>query len=165
MAVWKDGPKNIPRGLTPESDLRGFRRSVAVRARAPKCGAKSRQTGEPCRQPLKEEGKRCRYHGGATPMGREWHRRQLPKKGTTERTFTGKLRALERRDREAEKRRASMTEEERKAHEKRRVPKRPGTPGQRAGEAWKRRMTQEAADLLQNREKAPSAVRLADQIP
>lgn len=132
------------------------RKGVAVRAQMPKCGAKSRVTGEPCRQPVKEEGKRCRYHGGATPKGRDWHRRQIGRKGQSEKSYAGKLRALDRRDREAEERRAAMAPDEREAHESRRAAKRPGTPAQRSANAAGRKMAKEMADLL-GRPKLPSA--------
>ena len=62
---------------------RGLANSLAKRAAMPKCGARRRTDGEPCRQPVAEEGKRCRYHGGATPKGRDWHRVQLPAPGAS----------------------------------------------------------------------------------
>lgn len=38
----------------------------AVLYALPRCGAKSRQTGEPCRLPGTGAGGRCRFHGGAS---------------------------------------------------------------------------------------------------
>jgi hypothetical protein len=67
-----------PRGLTPEARRRGTERSIIVREIMPKCGAKCRQTGAPCTNPVAEPGKRCRLHGGATPRGKDWHKVQMP---------------------------------------------------------------------------------------
>lgn len=52
-----------------------LRRVQAQRHLMPKCGATSKSTGEPCRQFAMKNG-RCYYHGGRTPKGKEWHRRQ-----------------------------------------------------------------------------------------
>lgn len=126
--------KNRLRLLSPAFDKhrqRGLRRSLESRAKAPRCGAKSRQTGEPCRQPVKEAGKRCRYHGGATPKGKEWHRRQWPKKSASLKRIEAKIKTFEKRDMEARERRAAMSPDERKRHEKRRREKLPGTPAER----------------------------------
>lgn len=38
----------------------------AVLANLPRCGATSRQTGEPCKLPGTGAGGRCRFHGGAS---------------------------------------------------------------------------------------------------
>jgi len=54
------------------------------RARLPKCGAKTRTTGDPCRNPALENG-RCRLHGGATPKGSEWGKRQITSKPPSQR--------------------------------------------------------------------------------
>ncbi|ETW12817.1 hypothetical protein ATO8_09748 [Roseivivax marinus] len=148
-----------------EARRRGWANSLETRANAPKCGAKSRTTGEPCKQPVKEEGKRCRYHGGATPKGKDWHRRQWPRKGAPMSKLAQKERALRRRDREADERRAAMTPEEREQHERYRRGARPGTPGEREQAARGRRIAEEVQDLLA-RSPAPSdeAQRLAAQL-
>lgn len=132
---------------------RGLRRSLEVRANAPKCGAKSRQTGLPCQNPVKEEGKRCRYHGGATPKGKDWHRRQYP---SSPHRLKGKLKALRRRDREAEERRAAMTPEEREKHEERRRHRQPGTPAERRRASDARKARKMLSDLLDKPDKRRS---------
>ena len=132
---------------------RGLRRSLESRANGPKCGAKSRQTGLPCKQPVKEEGKRCRYHGGATPKGNDWHRRQYP---SSPHRLEGKLKALKRRDREAEERREQMTPEERETHEERRRHRAPGTLSERRRASDGRKAREMVARLLKDREKPVS---------
>lgn len=43
----------------------------------PKCGARRRTDGEPCRHLAMANG-RCHLHGGRTPKGDEWHRPRWP---------------------------------------------------------------------------------------
>lgn len=136
-----------------EARRRGWLRSLEVRANAPKCGAKSRQTGLPCKNPVKEEGKRCRYHGGATPKGKDWHRRQFP---SSPHRLEGKMKALRRRDREAEERRAAMTPEEREKHEERRRHRQPGTPLERRKAKYDREARKMVSALLDNPDKRRS---------
>lgn len=134
----------------------------------PKCGAKARTTGEPCKQPVEEVGKRCRYHGGATPRGKEWHRRQLPKRGTSLATWEKRESARMARDRKAEARRAAMTPEERAAHEERRKPKQPGTPLERARRKSNREAKAMLAELMSDEaaktSRDPAAEELAEGI-
>lgn len=66
----------------------------------PRCGAKRRTTGEPCRNLALPNGK-CRLHGGRTPKGNDWHKAQLVNPGAS-------LRRLEKKERELEKRRAKL---------------------------------------------------------
>lgn len=124
--------------------MRGLRNAWAKQANGPKCGAKKRSDGTPCRQPVTIEGKRCRYHGGATPKGKEWHRRQWPKKGAAPSRLKVKRVALEIRDNEADARRAAMTETERAEHEARRRQKAPGSPAERSA----RKKNLEAGKLI-----------------
>lgn len=54
----------------------------AVLAALPRCSAKSRQTGEPCKLPGTGAGGKCRFHGGASTgrpptHGRKTRRAQL----------------------------------------------------------------------------------------
>lgn len=146
----------------------GLKRAHAKRAGMPMCGAKARTTGEPCRQRVSEEGARCTFHGGATPRGKEWHRRQLPKRGTSLATWEKRESARMVRDRKAEARRAAMTPEERAAHEERRKPKRPGTPLERARRKSNREAKKLFAGLLAGDASTPSpdpaAEALAEEI-
>lgn len=54
----------------------------ATRKKLPKCGAKTRTTGAPCQNLALENG-RCRLHGGATPSGKKWGKRQVSTKTST----------------------------------------------------------------------------------
>lgn len=128
-----------------EARKTGLVRALEVRQNGPKCGAKKRSGSGTCKQPVTESGKRCRYHGGATPKGNEWHRRQWPTKGTSESRLKVKLKSLELRDREAEARRAEMTPEQREAHEDRRRAMRPASLTERAA----RKQAREAQRFIQ----------------
>lgn len=123
--IWAQSPRFA------EARQRGLN-AIAERWRTkPRCGAKTRVTGEPCQQLVEAPGKRCRYHGGATPKGDEWHRRQPPKRGAAYSRLEKKLKAWEVRDRKADERRAAMTPDERAEHEKRRKSKQPSSSAER----------------------------------
>lgn len=132
---------------------KGVEAARQKRLRSPKCGAKTRVTGEPCQQAVSEPGKRCRYHGGATPKGDQWHRRQAPKRGAAISRLENKMKAWEVRDRQAEERRAEMTPEERAAHEERRKPKRPGSAAERVRAKNDRETKTWLQDLLRSKDK------------
>lgn len=89
----------------------------ATRKRLPKCGAKTRTTGEPCKNPALENG-RCRLHGGATPSGKEWGKRQVSTKSSTRnangdwRRVEEKLQRWAREDRDRAHRLRRMTDEQ-----------------------------------------------------
>lgn len=112
----------------------------------PRCGAMARTTGEPCRQPALASG-RCRWHGGATPKGKDWHRLRLPTKDVPgaldkiNRKIADKAKAARRR----EKRLAKMTSEERAAHDRWQKAHRPGDPKKRAAARERRRQDLETA--------------------
>ncbi|SFP31564.1 hypothetical protein [Tranquillimonas alkanivorans] len=160
MSAEKRG-RSTGRLPTEEARRRGLRNSLAKRAAAPRCGAKRRTDGEPCTQPVPEAGKRCRYHGGATPKGKEWHRRQWPRKGAAPSRLKGKMLALAVRDRKAEERRAAMTPEELEAHEKHRRAVRPGTPSQRQQARRAREARQLVEELDRKREGPPTGEQAA----
>lgn len=119
-----------------EAALRRWRRDVLPQL--PRCGAKTRVTGEPCKR-LPEPGRtRCRYHGGKTPKGAGWHRPQFhpsadPKKADK------KLADLARREKKRRARLAAMTPEERARYEAWHAARRPGG-------AAARRMARQARD-------------------
>jgi hypothetical protein len=101
--------------------------SVAARADAPKCGAKTR-TGDSCRNPAMPNG-RCPRHGGLTPSGAAWHRVVIPADPVKR---AKKLRTLEKRRAALAARLADMSPDERRQYERRRKACLPGTPAQRA---------------------------------
>ncbi len=135
-----------------EARKRGLQKALAKRANGPKCGAKKRTDGQPCQQPVSEEGLRCRYHGGATPKGKEWHRCQWPKKGAASSRLKVKQVSLAIRDRKLKERIAEMTSEELEQYEIRRRAKRPGTPAERK-QARDGRQAKKMIDDLQKDEK------------
>jgi len=88
-------------------------------AKRPRCGAKAKRTGCPCRQPALANG-RCRWHGGKTPAGKQWHQ-PLFSPGTTP-SGTSKLDQKLHDLAQARKRQrrlvAKMTPDQRSAHER-----------------------------------------------
>lgn len=149
-------PEGIPLALY-RARFRAAKASVKKRAEMPKCGARKRSNGEPCGQPVSEAGKRCRYHGGATPKGAEWHRRQWPRKGAPLEKLNKKIAQFKKRDREAAARRAAMSDEELAQHEERRKAKRPGAVAERERAARKRNTRGEIEKLLADRAAATAA--------
>lgn len=105
---------------------------VKLRAR-PRCGAKNRVNGEPCRNVALANG-RCHLHGGKTPKGKDWHKTQWPKKDRPDvmdklvRKVADQERAYKRRQR----RLAGMNPDERACHEEWERSHRPGGPAGRA---------------------------------
>jgi hypothetical protein len=85
---------------------------------APRCGAARKRDGLPCRQRALANG-RCRFHGGKTPRGDQWHTRQWPRGsgaiavGKADR----KIRDRQRIDAKRASRIAAMTAAEREAYE------------------------------------------------
>lgn len=77
----------------------------------PKCGAKARTTGEPCRQTAMANG-RCAYHGGLTPKGDQWHVTRWRKPATPQ-DQARKRWTVERRAAKRKARVHAMTPEER----------------------------------------------------
>lgn len=137
----------------------------ARRRHAPRCEAARRTDGEPCQQPAGQNG-RCRFHGGATPSGKGWHRPTYPAADTAVSTakFNGKLACLELRARKRAKRLTAMTLEQRAAHEAWHRNHKPGPAGQR--QAAKSRAAQDAetraliASLDEDAPLSPEAMQL-----
>ncbi|WP_041368124.1 HGGxSTG domain-containing protein [Methylocella silvestris] len=50
----------------------------AERLAGPRCGARRKRDGEPCQQLVLYPNGRCKFHGGKTPKGKDWHKIQLP---------------------------------------------------------------------------------------
>lgn len=124
----------------------------AIRPTLPKCGAKRRTDGEPCRNLPVKGGTRCRLHGGLTPRGDDWHRHRWPKRGPgAAAALERKLRDLEKRQAKRAARAAAMTPEERERHEARRQALQPRT----AAERERRRQDRAAAKALAARRPEP----------
>lgn len=111
----------------------------------PKCRAKSKTTGQQCRQFPMGNGL-CYYHGGKTPKGKDWHRPQWPKKSSpdAERKMVAHLRDLERREKQRLKRLAKMTDEERAGYEKWHRDRPLGTPAHRAAKRLAKQQNKDA---------------------
>jgi hypothetical protein len=147
----------------PSEALARWRESAAWRAIAtasvrrinagPKCEARTRTTGEPCRAAAMENG-RCYRHGGRTPKGAAWHKPTFPVDG---KRFYGKLGDLQRRKAKQDRRREAMTPEERERHERWRQTHAPGPNAARAATRETRRQNAEARALFASRrETAPN---------
>lgn len=77
----------------------------------PRCGAKAKSTGQPCRQPGSGRGGRCVYHGGRSTAGDTWGLRQWsdhPSPVVARRQVT-KAKWVERAEAEREARIAAMS--------------------------------------------------------
>lgn len=89
----------------------------AKRHLLPKCGARAKSTGEPCRQLALENG-RCRWHGGRTPKGKQHGVRQFTPKPPSRQTrhdwprAQGKINRFAHQDTRRRRRVAMMTPEE-----------------------------------------------------
>ena len=98
----------------------------------PKCSAKAKSTGERCAQPAMRNGV-CRYHGGKTPKGDDWHKPVWPADGPAfEAKLASKTKALDKRRRGKAADLAKMTDEERAKHECWQKAHKPGSAGARA---------------------------------
>ena len=108
-------------------------RMNAQRKAGPKCGAKTRVTGEPCRNPPKTNG-RCRLHGGATPKGKNWHKPRWPDRNSPRamERLNAKLKDQERAAKKRAARLAAMTPDERARHKAWHRARKPGSPADRA---------------------------------
>lgn len=106
---------------------------------AARCGALAKGTGESCKQLAMENG-RCRWHGGLTPKGREWHRVQAAPSGRE----AQKLDTIERRVKARARRLRKMTPEELERHEAWQRSHKPGPAARRAADRKQRRDNLEA---------------------
>lgn len=132
-------------------EFRQIMRQAGLRATArwnamPRCGARKRSDGEPCRNPGLEPSGRCRFHGGRSPRGLAYHRIQK-RTGRTDANGDRDNIKLEQKDRAARaraKRLAAMTDEERVAHARWHAAHKPGSPEMRAAERDRRKRDREA---------------------
>lgn len=151
---------------TPECDharRANIEKANAVNREAPKCGALSRTSGQPCKKVALENG-RCRIHGGKTPKGDQWHKPQFPGPGAPFEKYEKKLAELERRRKHRAARLAAMTPEERAKHDAWHKARKPGGRADRE----RGRMDRGAKELLAKtgarRPKHPDARALAKRI-
>ncbi|BDA86371.1 hypothetical protein Sa4125_39130 [Aureimonas sp. SA4125] len=138
------------------------RRMNAERVAGPKCGAKTRVTGEPCRNPPKANG-RCRLHGGSTPKAKDWHKPRWPDRdspGAMDK-LAAKLKDLERAAEKRAARLAAMSPDERARHDAWHAARKPGSPAERARVRVDRQHAAEARKLP-DRPAAPPSAELAE---
>lgn len=88
----------------------------AARPTKPKCGAVAKSTGRQCGNLALENG-RCRFHGGASPKGADWHRVQLTNAAGSDAKLAKKLREVDRRRKKQAARVAAMPPDERARYE------------------------------------------------
>lgn len=140
----KRGPR--PSAAVIASGTRALARYNAISASLPKCGARAKTTGEPCRQIAMANG-RCYCHGGKTPSENEWHRTQWPKRSApdAEQKLGRKLKAAERAAKKRARRLAEMTPDERQRHDEWHRTHRPGPSSARAAARDRRERAREAA--------------------
>ena len=90
---------------------------------------------------------RCRFHGGATPAGRAWHRVQYPDPLLQPEKYAKKVREVERRRQQRRERVAKMTPAERAKYEARSMAVQPRSVAERES----RRRDREAQSLFARR--------------
>jgi hypothetical protein len=136
-------------------EFREIMRQAGLRATArwnamPRCGARKRSDGEPCKNPGIEPSGRCRFHGGKTPRGKEWHRIQASagKSDAHAEQVAFKLKQKDRAAQARARRLARMTPDEQAAHRAWHAAHRPGPPEARAGARERKRQDREAAELF-----------------
>lgn len=134
-------------------------------AERPRCGAKAKRTGCPCRQPALANG-RCRWHGGKTPAGKLWHQ-PVFSPGTTP-SGTSKLDRKLHDLAQSRKRRArllaKMTPAQRLAHERWHHAHHP-SPAVRLSRRQAKAHAREARAFLETSETpSPEILRLEEQI-
>ena len=136
-----------------------LRRIAANRHLVAQCGATAKHSGQPCRQFAMANG-RCYYHGGRTPKGKDWHRRQWPDKTAPDAIakMENKLQMQERAWKARQKRLAKMTPEEQAAHSKWHKERPLGTPEHRERKRLERKQNAEArARFARHKEQAEDA--------
>lgn len=95
-----------------------------------KCGAVAKSTGQPCSKLALANG-RCRYHGGLSPKGNDWHRVQYQNAAGSEVKLAKKLREVDRRRKKQAAQVAAMSPDERARHEEWARTHRPMSPAAR----------------------------------
>ena len=132
----------------------------AERRLKPKCGATNKKDGEPCKNLAMENG-RCKWHGGKSPKGKEWHKTQFPdgKSRNAVARAERKLADKRRIEKARNKRLASLTPEQRLEYEKW---KSAHTPGPKA-ERERRRQERASNEDLRRRLAEPHPVILSKE--
>lgn len=125
----------------------------ATRHLRPTCNAVRRTTGEPCRNLPLENG-RCRFHGGAVPRGRNWHKVQLANASGSVAKLDKKLEEVRLRELRRAACVAAMTPEQRERYDQWHVARKPGGKAARAATKQARR---NSAELIVSMRHVPRA--------
>ncbi|SFF56587.1 hypothetical protein SAMN05216566_13012 [Aureimonas phyllosphaerae] len=122
-----------------------------LNARAPRCSATAKHTGQPCRNRAMVNGK-CWAHGGKTPRGDgRWHRPVWPKGNAPDAAekLNRKLQTLEQRAKKREHRIARMSSKDRAGYDRWKATHAPTSKAKRAAAREHERQARQAlADLL-----------------
>lgn len=142
----------------------------ATRHLRPRCKAKSKTTGERCRQMAMSNGC-CYYHGGRTPKGKDWHKKRwkISPGPRAERRLAVKLSILERKQRVLAKRLAQMSPDERARYDAWHRARPIGTPEFRAARTAARKQDQATRRLSKSpcsdhQEKSSEILKIEDRI-
>lgn len=135
----------------------------ATRHLLAKCTAMAKSTGEQCRDLAMPNGK-CFRHGGATPKGADWHKKQWPngKRPDAIAKAEAKIRAHAKKAKRRERLLAQMTPDERAAHEAWHRSHRPTSPADRARARADRAAAVEIREMLAREPAARPAPKASD---
>ncbi len=138
----------------PDSSARLKRWWRVVEPTLPRCGAKARTTGDPCRRPAMANG-RCRFHGGATPSGKRWHviTCTTPEHPDVAARIARKIADKARAARKRAARLAAMSPEERERDRRWHAARKPGP---KSGRTTNRAMRQASAAVREVLERPPT---------
>lgn len=118
--------------------LVNIKKAWAAQRTYPRCNAIRRSDGGRCENLGTGAGGRCKYHGGATPKGKDWHKVQLTNPaGSVELSIKKQKEVARRRARQAA-RVAAMTPEERARYDAWHEARKPGGPEVRKAAAQAR---------------------------
>ncbi|MDM7971042.1 MAG: hypothetical protein QUV10_15620 [Paracoccaceae bacterium] len=144
--------------------------NTQMRSTFPRCGAKAKSTGLPCRRFAMANG-RCDNHGGRTPSGDGWHRPVWPNGSAPDaaRKMYAKLASLERAARRRAARLAAMTPDEQEQYQKWHIERPVGSrKGRRAAKVERHRKAEAKAEFSKtatvSRDNDPEYQALVDRI-
>ncbi|CDX62877.1 conserved hypothetical protein [Mesorhizobium plurifarium] len=157
MAVRRAGTPTRPGGWRGSAAQIAIGRAAirawnAKRHLAPKCGAKAKSHGGPCRQIAMANG-RCWAHGGRVPSGENWHKPVWPNRDApdAEAKLNRKLKDLQRAATKRAKRVAAMTPDERAGYEAWQRSHKPGPATARARARRERLEAKQVREILATR--------------
>lgn len=145
VSAWSRGQKRNADGLTFRDIARASLAKInARRGKLKKCSATAKSTGERCGQLAMKNGK-CRYHGGKTPAGDQWHVVQFDLAGAKNGSdrLVRKLQTAEKARRARRLKLARATEAERQRYQQWLTDRPPGSKAHRLALRIERRLAAE----------------------